>query len=347
MPHINVDLGPIRQAGVVRSHRVVPTLRNVTPPAIPRYGLAGYADTAVGRSIGPLWLVVALLGTTLPELVGADAMAESAKVAAVVVGVMFGVFVTQRSRRHLSQRRLWTKDRQLHRAESIAGYSTVLAFFVMLALIATASADGEHYPLAAATAPRLAFVVVPIFVVAMASYVRLPSLVRELARIEVRDAESDTGLQIRRFMARGLDFAIVVGCSVAVLSLLWPAGAPIVGASGTAEFLVGLGVLLFYELVAALVPCTLGKLVFGVRVRRVPGACGKYMFVTRSLRALVLVLPGGLLILMVANLVDDSSFREISALMGAGLGLSVLSPFIHGQGQGLHDVAARTVVERR
>ena len=270
--------------------------------AISRYGLAGFGDTSLGREYGLWWLLAAAVIALVPDALDDGALAALGTIAIVLLPIGF-------SRLPGSLREEWHRiaddDKQASaddRALVFAKFHITAAFLVVAGwLVAVASEQGLlSWPDPAKI--WLARVWLALCVLAAGAYFRLDKITGLMSTPDVWNMADDTSYHSRRFCARFVDIGVVSALSaILVATQWWDRTAPTGGIPGAREFLTGLAILGVYEVLWGYAGCSVGKLLFRLRLRRAPGVGVGRSALAPLARSVALVAIPGMWILLWAS----------------------------------------------
>ena len=190
-------------------------------------------------------------------------------------------------------------------------------------------------------------VALPFCIMAVAISFRREEFAGEASATYVWSLEDDGGYMTRRWLARCVDLVLVgVGAVFLELTDWWTAHAPSLGIESGREFLAGMTVLVAYDGAAGYARGSVGKRVFGLRLRAVPDLKGIRVATWPLLRVAAFVVIGGAGV--VAVLVSErSGSTEAQVLAGMAFLPLLLSALIHPEAQTLYDAVAGCYVGRR
>ena len=315
------------------------------PAQNPARGWAGYSESLLGLALGRVGVLACGAGFVAPEIMGAVAFREVARLATVPLVVLFGFLAQAMARIAWEQRRSGDHSPQTRHEVLLAipGFAAAVALAAVLTHVGTVHAEMDSTAARhlAAWSGRVAGAAT---VAAFAMVPQLPRVVAAWVGGKGGGGEH-AGLERRRMAARLVDSVAVCAVTVLAVALTALATDPSSATSGASMLAATIVTMFLYETGSGRSGRSLGKRCCGLHVRRSTAPNGGIGWSAAALRGGVLAAWWGAMWLVIAlesgGVAVPTSGRAITMFLAMSL---TGAPLVHAAGQGIHDVVAGTVV---
>ena len=310
----------------------------------PQLGWAGFETSVLGAVLGPIGFLGFGAGYLMPQLVGPDAFLSVVTVAAVPLGVLFGFLAQAMARIAWEETRLGERS-SAGRHEVlllIPGLVAGIALLATLVYIGCVKASPGNV-LTELVARWGGGLVGGMIVVAFASVVRLPQVVKQISR-EPHEEPRRRGMAQRRMMARTVDALVIAVLCGVLLVVLWGIIGVDRALSPWAAVPVSVATLLVYESVTGRFGRGLGKRLFRLELCRADDAGHRPGWRSSVSRAGVLAVWWAATVLwfMIESTAVASDLGRLCLIYIVAV--LTFAPSLHELHQGVHDVVGGTVV---